>query len=225
MVELPSRQELDRRKAEKPLTEQWVNEGETLRWIELPVQAHAASVIGQKATVPHEPLSAEQKSLVEKPNWPLPSKQIEEGAFRDDEWADELSVHWWAFADQAERDAVRCADHIANVPGEALLAITDQRAAVVVRSNQVTDVDEAGSSLFSRARSVAQKAVESLPSPSRPLSYFEVPADRIAAIQGIVLGRSLPRDNWIRIDFTDRSTFYARSTNIDQDPAEVFPAR
>ncbi|WP_165939772.1 hypothetical protein [Saccharopolyspora aridisoli] len=226
MADLPlTRQEVLRTQTKELLTEQWVSDGETLLWLEIPAQAYAASVIGQKPTVPHEPVSEVRKSLVQEPNWPLPSKQIIDGAFRDDEWADELSIHWWAFADQPDRDAVRMVDHVANVPGEAFLAFTDQRVAVVVKSNQVSKVDETASGLLGRARSVAQKAAESLPSPNHPVSYFEVPANRIAAIQGTVLGRSLPRDSWLRVDFTDRSTFHARSQNIDEDPVNTFPPR
>ncbi|WP_406689476.1 hypothetical protein REH65_25795 [Saccharopolyspora sp. ID03-671] len=180
--------------------------------------------MNQKPAVPHKPLSEVRRSLVEEPNWPLPSEQLTRGEFLGDEWADDPAVMWWAFADQTERDAVHMADHIANVPGEAFLAITERRVAVVVKGNQVAKEAEEPQGLFGRARSVVQKAADSLPSTNHPVSYFEVPTERITQIQPVRMGRSIPRATCLRLDFTDGSTFFAHS-RTKQDPAEVFPAR
>lgn len=216
--------ELLREKWQKMLAETWLSDGETLRWLEVPAQGHVGSVVNQKPAVPHKPLSEVRRSLVEEPTWPLPSEQLTRGEFLGDEWADDPAVMWWAFADQAERDAVLMADHIANVPGEAFLAITERRVAVVVKNNQVAKEAEEPQGLFGRARSVVQKAADSLPSTNHPVSYFEVPTERIAQIQPVRMGRSIPRAACLRLDFTDGSNFYAHS-RTKQDPADVFPAR
>ncbi|SFS31387.1 hypothetical protein [Saccharopolyspora flava] len=216
--------ELLREKWQKTLAETWLSDGETVRWREIPAQGYVGSVVNQKPMVPHKPLTEVRKSSVEEPNWPLPSLQLTQGDFLGDEWADDPSVMWWAFADQPERDAVRMADHIANVPGEAFLAFTEQRVAVVVKSNQVAKETEEPQGLFGRARSVVQKAADNLPSPNHPVSYFEVPMDRITAIQPVHVGRSIPRATCLRLDFTDGSTFFVHS-RTKRDPAEVFPAR
>lgn len=76
----------------KPVLEQrWLRERESLLWIELPVQGYVGSVVDQQFRVPHPVMSEVRRTRIEPPNWPLPSEQLTNGDFLNDEWADDPS--------------------------------------------------------------------------------------------------------------------------------------
>ncbi|QUH03614.1 hypothetical protein HUO13_24820 [Saccharopolyspora erythraea] len=216
----PPEQQLLREKWQPLLEEHWVAGGESVLWVELPAQGYVGSVVNQRLEVPHAPKSEVRESLVDAPDWPLPSEQVTAGAFLDDEWADDPSIMWWVHAAAQERDAVLLGDHIANVPGQAFLVLSTNRLAVVVAEKQLAATEPQGpasAGLFGRARAavhqVQRAAGELAPSLSEdvPVSYFEVPLSRIARMSAARLGRSIPRSAFLRIDFADGSTVFTRT--------------
>ncbi|GAA2332745.1 hypothetical protein GCM10009854_05070 [Saccharopolyspora halophila] len=201
-------------KQEPILKEQWAREDERLLWFDLPSQGYVASVIGGQSRIPHVALNEVRGSLVDAPEWPLPSEQLVNGRFLGEEWADDPSIMWWVFAAGPSEDAVLLGDHLVQVPDEAFLVMTTQRFAVVVKGKHLADEEQAsGGGLFGRAKAVAaqvQRVAESVKSDNGPVSYAEVPVERIARVEAVDLGCGIPRATFIRLEFTDGSALLAR---------------
>lgn len=215
----PLDQQLLREKWQAKLAEEWLGEGESLVWVLLPEQGYAGSVVSGRTRLPHEPLSEVTPSTVDSPSWPLPSELVSTGGYRDDEWADDPSVVWWAFAAEPGLDAARFADHLAVMPGVAFVALSSARLAVVVEQDKIAErpAESEGKGWLGRARSAAaqvQKAAEGLASrkdAKAAVSHFEVPLSRIGAMSWAPLGRSIPRAPFLRVDFTDGSCLFIRN--------------
>lgn len=213
--------EILERKWSAKLDEKWVADGEQLLWLVLPEQGYAGSTVAGRTRVPHSPLSEVTPSNVDTSDWPLPSELVTSGRYMNDEWADDPSIMWWVFADAAERDAVRFGDHLCAVPGEAFLALSSSRLAVIVEqgkvgARQAEQRDETSTGWFGKVRSAAaqvQQAAEgiaALKDAKHPYSYVEVPISRVAAVNFAPLGRDIPRAPFLRIDFGDGSILFAR---------------
>ncbi|MGW0892640.1 hypothetical protein [Saccharopolyspora sp. NPDC002578] len=217
--------ELDReileRKWSAKLAEKWLVDGEQLLWLVLPEQGYVGSTVSGRTLVPHSPVLEVITSTVDTSDWPLPSELVTSGRYLNDEWADDPSIMWWVFADSAERDAVRFGDRLATVPGEAFLALSSNRLAVIVEQGKVSarqaeQRDESSTGWFGKVRSVAaqvQQAAEgvaALKDAKQPHSYVEVPIARVAAVNFAPLGRNIPREPFLRIDFADGSILFAR---------------
>lgn len=204
-----------RRKQKSLFEERFCAEGEELLWFETPAQGYVASVIAGQPRVPHTAQNEVRGSVVPEPEWPLPSEELVNGWFLGDEWADDPTIMWWVFAAEAGQDAVRIGDHLAQAPDVAFLVMTGRRFAVVVKAKQLADEpQEAGGGLFGRAKAMAaqvQRAAESITSDNSPVAYAEIPAERIARVQAVDAGRSIPRATFVRIDFTDGSTLHIRT--------------
>ncbi|GAB2676653.1 hypothetical protein GCM10027271_41980 [Saccharopolyspora gloriosae] len=205
---------------ETRLEEKWVGSGESLVWVLLPERGYVGSVVAGKHSVPHEPSSAVRPWAGQFPKWPLPSAQVTSGRYLNDEWADDPSIMWWATADTAEHDAARFADHLAPARGHALVVLGSTRLAVVVEQGMLAAREHTGDEAkgwFGRARSAAaqvQKAAEGLTSGTdakAPVSYFEVPLTRIAAMDLCRPGRSVPTSNFLRVRFADGSSLLIRT--------------
>ncbi|MBB5070786.1 hypothetical protein BJ969_003874 [Saccharopolyspora gloriosae] len=217
--------QLLREKWEAKLSEEWLSEGESLSWILLPQQGYAGSAVAGRNLLPHEPLSEVEPSTVDAPAWPLPSEVVSSGAFLDDEWADDPSVLWWAFAANAGQDSVRFADHLATMPGVAFLAASSSRLAVVVEQGKIAEraaAEPEGKGWLGRARSAAaqvQKAAEGIAArkdAKAAVSYFEVPVSRISSTSWAPLGRSIPRSPFLRVDFADGSCLFIRDADAEE---------
>ncbi|MCX2729702.1 hypothetical protein OOZ19_05590 [Saccharopolyspora sp. NFXS83] len=196
-------------------------DGEQLLWLVLPEQGYVGSTVAGRTLVPHSPLSEAVSSNVDTSDWPLPSELVTSGRYLNDEWADDPSIMWWVFADSAERDAIRFGDHLSAVPGEAFLALSSSRLAVIVEqgklgARQAEQRDETSTGWFGKVRSAAaqvQQAAEgiaALKDAKQPHSCVEVPVSRVAAVNFAPLGRSIPRAPFLRIDFVDGSVLFAR---------------
>ncbi|WP_243793974.1 hypothetical protein [Saccharopolyspora gloriosae] len=224
-------QQLLREKWEANLPEEWLAEGESLSWVLLPEQGYIGSTVGGAHCLPHEPLSGVASSTVDRPEWPLPSEVVGSGAFLDDEWADDPSVLQWVFAGNAEQDAVRFGDHVAEMPGSAFVVLSSSRLAVVVEQGKIAEpagAEPEGKGWLGKARSAAaqvQKAAEGITArkdAKAAVSYHEVPLSRIASMSWAPLGRSIPRSPFLRVDFADGSCLFIRDRAAEAN-AHKFP--
>lgn len=224
------RESLERKWTGK-LAEKWVADGERLHWLVAPEQGYVGSTVAGRALVPHSAFSAVRPPAVDLPEWPLPGELVVSGRFLDDEWADDPSILWWVFADSPDRNAVRFADHFASVPGEAFFVSTSRRLAVVVEqgklgTQQPQEQQGEGKSWLGRVRSAAsqvQQTAEGLAAikdAKLPVSYYEVSNEQVASVKAVPLGRGVPREPFLRIDFADGSVLLARDVDAASHAAE-----
>lgn len=114
------------------LTRHWLRRGERLGFGTPPLREYVRSNIGRQVRLPHEPLHQVPTFDLEKlgkPRWPLPSTEVLE-----EDWTDDPTVGHFAYAQHPDQLAVHFADHFANSYGEARLAVSDRRVAVVYPS-------------------------------------------------------------------------------------------
>lgn len=166
------------------LTQHWLHGGERLVFGTPPLRAYVRANVGGKTRLPHKPLHDVPTFDLEKlgkPRWPLPSPEVLE-----DDWNDDPSVVHFAWAQHPDQLAVHFADHFANSWGEARLAVSDRRVAVVYPSKFLGGTG----SLF---------------------TTFCETDPRQVRISAPFVGRSAPLPRVVRLDFADGSALLLRA--------------
>lgn len=176
------------RKNDETVTEElnrhWVHKGERLAFGTPPLREYVRASIGGQSRLPHEPLHQMPGFDVEKlgeRRWPLPSPEILE-----EDWTDDPTVGHFASARQPDQLAVHFADHFANSHGEARLAVSDRRVALVYPSK-----------FLGRTGGLFTTFCETDP--------------RQVRISAPYAGRSAPPPRVVRVDFSDGSTLMLRA--------------
>lgn len=145
---------------------------------------HVGVQIGQHLRLPHEPISPVPALDAQKLRWPRPAATT-----GWDNWVDDPTVAYWAWADHPDRDAVLLADLIAHTRGVARLVLTARRTALIA----------------------ATKLLAEPPDPPAPLTaVLEWPPNRIRRVGAELRGRSVPPKPLLRVDFVDGSTLWLR---------------
>jgi hypothetical protein len=164
------------------LTRAWLRKGERLRFGVMPVRAHVRANVGGELRLPHEPLhevpALDREKLGQLPR--LPSPEVAE-----EDWPDDPAVGHFAWARTADQLAVHYADHFAHSHGEARLAVSDRRVAVVYPSKFLGDP----STLFT--------------------TYCETDLRQVR-FSAPFAGRSVPPPRVLRADFADGSVLLLR---------------
>ena len=164
------------------LSRAWLRKGERLRFGAMPVRAHVRANVGGEVRLPHEPLHEvpplDRAKLGRLPRSPSPE-------VIDEDWSDDPAVGHFASARAADQIAVHYADHFANSHGEARLAVSDRRVAVVYPSRFLGDT----STLFT--------------------TFCELDARQVR-FSAVFAGRSVPPPRVLRADFADGSVLLLR---------------
>ncbi|TVT50108.1 hypothetical protein FNH05_16210 [Amycolatopsis rhizosphaerae] len=166
------------------LTRFWLRPGERLWFGCAPLRGYVRARIGAETRLPHEPLGAIPPLDLGASRWPLPAEGVLE-----QEWTDDPTVAFLALAQRPDQHAVSFGDHFAHSRGEARLAVTTHRVAVVYTTK-----------LFH------------LPAPGEPLftTFCELDAGRVRGCTAPYVGRSIPPVRVIRVDFADGSALLLR---------------
>lgn len=163
------------------LTRFWLRPGERLVLGLPPIVGYVGGIIGGSLRVPHAALGPMPVLQLDKPRWPLPAPPS------PPDWADDPTLGYWVEAPAASCFAVRLADHFAFSRGNARLAVSDQRVAVVYPTH-----------LFE----------------SKPTSVFttfaEIPRGTVRSLETLHAGSSLPAPRVVRLTFVDGSSVDVR---------------
>ncbi|MTD57782.1 hypothetical protein [Amycolatopsis pithecellobii] len=162
------------------LSRYWTQRGERLGFGSEPIRAYVRARIGDEARLPHEPISDMPELDLGRLRWPLPSPDVLE-----EDWSDDPTVGCFVHAEQPDQRAVLFADHLAHSRGEARLAVSDQRVAIVYPTK-----------LFGRNDSVFT-------------TFCETDPRQVRVTAGYV-GRSVPPPQVIRVGFADGSVLLLR---------------
>jgi hypothetical protein len=164
--------------AEAEMARFWLRPGERLVLAVDPMRGYAAAVVGGQHRVPHAAGRPMPTVNTAPPEWPLPVSGVL------DDWTDDPTLAYWAVAQSPDQLAIRVADHFAASFGDARLALTDQRAAVLYPTKILTESSSDG-----------------------PFTTFEeIPATAVRGFTAVLSGRSAPPCPVLRIDFADGST-------------------
>ena len=164
----------------KELTKFWLRPGERLVLGLPPIVGYVGGIVGGSLHVPWTPASPMPTLNLDKLRWPLPAPPS------PPDWTDDPTLGYWLSAPAATSLAVQLADHFAFSRGNARLAMSDQRVAVVYPTH-----------LFE----------------AKPASVFttfaEIPSSAVR-LETAHAGVSLPAQQVVRLRFTDGSTLELR---------------
>lgn len=165
----------------KELTSFWLRPGERLVLGLPPIVGYVGGVVGGSLQVPHTPLSPMPALELAEPRWPLPAPPS------PPDWIDDPTLGYWVSAPAASSLAVQLADHFAFSRGNARLAVSDQRVAVVYPTH-----------LFE----------------AKPATVFttfaEIPRSAVRSLETPYVGASLPARPVVRLTFADGSSLDLR---------------
>ena len=176
----------------------WVRQGERVRWFHPGRPGCTASTVAGRWAAPHRPLGAAAESRRR-----LPTEIVARGAFLCDEWADDPTILWCADASDPDDAAVRFVDHFAIGGHAAALVATSDRLALVADRSIVGGIARG-------ARGVGGLG---------PL--VEVPLREVINAQRARLGRVVPREVFLRLQFTDGSVLHVRSRRAAREAAAL----
>ncbi|MEV0678534.1 hypothetical protein AB0I60_18650 [Actinosynnema sp. NPDC050436] len=172
---------------EGELNQFWLTPGERLLLALPPVEAHVAARVGAEVRVPHRPVGEVPELDLGKEHWPLPTEHV--AADPDVDWVDDRTVGYFASARQPSDDAIRLADHFAHSRGQARLAVSDRRVAVVYPT----------------------KLLRKDP-PTVFTTHADLPATRLGRLDAVFLGQSLGVPPVVRLSFVDGSVLHVRDS-------------
>jgi hypothetical protein len=165
----------------KELTSFWLRPGERLVLGLPPIVGYVGGFVGGSLRVPHTAFGPMPALELDKLRWPLPAPPS------PPDWIDDPTLGYWVEAPAASCVSVQLADHFAFSRGNARLAVSDQRVAVVYP----THVFE-----------------------SKPASVFttfaEVPRGAVRSLETVQVGSSLPAPRVVRLTFADGSSLDLR---------------
>ncbi|MCP2201183.1 hypothetical protein LX90_004887 [Lentzea flava] len=166
----------------KELTEFWLRRDERLVLGLPPIAGYVGGIVGGSLRVPWTAVSPMPPLELDKLRWPLPAPPSPQ------DWIDDPTLGYWVEAPTTSSSAVRLADHFAFSRGNARLAASDQRVAVVYPTR-----------LFE----------------AKPASVFttfaEIPSSAVRSLDTVHAGHSLPARQVVRLTFADGSTLHLRA--------------
>lgn len=164
----------------KELTEFWLRRGERLVLGLPPIVGYVGGVVGGTLHVPWTPSSPMPPLNLDQPRWPLPAPPS------PPDWIDDPTLGYWVSASASTSLAVQLADHFAFSRGNARLAMSDQRVAVVYPTHLF---EAKPSSVFT--------------------TFAEIPSAAVR-LETSNAGVSLPAQPLVRLTFTDGSSLHLR---------------
>lgn len=148
-----------------------------------PIVGYVGGIVGGSLRVPWTAVSAMPPLELDKLRWPLPAPPSP----RD--WIDDPTLGYWVEAPSTSSSAVRLADHFAFSRGNARLAASDQRVAVVYPT-RLFEAKPAG--VFT--------------------TFAEIPRSAVRSLETVHVGQSLPARPVVRLTFTDGSRLDLRQS-------------
>lgn len=167
----------------KELTKFWLRPGENLVLGLPPIVGYVGGVVGGSLQVPWTAVGAMPLLELERPRWPLPAPPS------PPDWIDDPTLGYWVEAPTTSSSAVRLADHFAFSLGNARLAASDQRVAVVYPTHLF---EAKPSSVFT--------------------TFAEIPRNAVRSLETVRVGHSLPARQAIRLTFADGSRLDLRQS-------------
>jgi hypothetical protein len=194
----------------------WLSRGERPLLEVLPRPGYGGALICDTVRAPHQPIGPVSATVLDPPLWTLPCVAVSSGEFADD-WPDDPALAWFAEASAADAAAVRLLDHIVNTPGQAGLAVTDRRVAVVtaaklLAANQPAAPDEP-KGLVGKAFSAMGDWLSNSSQwdmGDEVCSLVELESHQLQALSAPLVGRGLPPPELIQLRFQDGSTLWVR---------------
>lgn len=208
------------------LAASWLVPHEELVWQKPTPTAHVASLVGSHLRVPHEPLGNVDTVKGDSSGWRPPSRVVTERRFLADEWVDDPAIHCWATAERPDEESIRFADHLAASHGHPEMLATNRRvalvldAALVVAEEQTAEPGSTG--LLGKARRMARQAQETASELShrngtgRMISFYEIALGDVRSFGSAHMGRSVPRREFLRFDFSDGSNVLIETGHADK---------
>ncbi|MEJ2858321.1 MULTISPECIES: hypothetical protein [unclassified Saccharothrix] len=176
---------------ERELTQFWLAPGERLLLGLPPVEAWVAARVGAEVHVPFRAVGERPELDLGKEHWPLPTEHVT--AQPDVDWVDDRTVGYFVLARQLSDTAVRLADHFAHSRGQARLAASDRRVAVVYPTKLLSHDP-----------------------PSVFTTFAEVPAGQVAGLDAVFVGNTLGEPPVVRLSFVDGSVLHVRDPYAGQ---------
>ncbi|SDC73382.1 hypothetical protein [Actinokineospora iranica] len=176
---------------ENELGQFWLRPGERLLLGCPPIPGYVGAHIGDQIRVPHEPIGAMPHLTLDRPRWPLPAEATVCGPDVDSDWVDDPTLGYWVSAPHQDTIAVRLGDHFAHSGGEARIALSDQRVAVVYPTKLFHPDNPKPPTVFT--------------------THAEVPTGHLTGLDAPFAGHSLPTPRVIRLRFADNSTLHLRT--------------
>lgn len=198
----------------------WLGRGERGLLEILPRPGYGGSRIGGVVRAPHEPLGPVPATVLDPPTWRLPCAVVSSGEFIEDDWVDDPAIGWFAHAEAAEAVAVRLLDHVVGGAGQAGLALTDRRVAVVTAAKLLA-ANEPGEP--AEPKGLVGKAFSAMGDwltndsewtmGDEVTSVWEVDARRLRDVSAPWVGRGFPPPELIRMEFDDGSVLLVREAD------------
>jgi hypothetical protein len=158
----------------KELTKFWLRRGENLELGLAPVFGYVGGVVGGSLHVPWSPVGEMPPLKLDALRWPLPAPPS------PPDWIDDPTLGYWLEGPAPSCAAVRLADHFAFARGNARLAVSDQRVAVVYPTHLF---EAKPSSVFTTFAEIPRNAVR-LETPSTGASLPAAPVVRLTFADG-----------------------------------------
>jgi hypothetical protein len=196
----------------------WLAKGERIQLELAPRSGYGGSRIGSAVRAPHQPIGPVPATVLDPPQWTLPCVEVSSGEFVDD-WIDDPALAWFGHATTPDAIAIRLLDHIVATPGQAGLALTDRRVAVVTAAKLLTANRPAEPPERKGLMGKAFSAMGDWLSNSTQwdmgdevTSLWELDRGHLRDLSAPWIGRSLPPPELIQLSFQDGSTLWVRET-------------
>ncbi|MET8757828.1 hypothetical protein [Lentzea sp. NPDC004782] len=181
LLEPPAVSEKDAGIVRKELTKHWLRRGENLVLGLAPVIGYVGAVVAGSLHVPWTATGPMPPLELGKLRWPLPAPPSPQ------DWLDDPTLGYWVEAPATSSLAMQFADHFAFSRGNARLAVSDQRVAVVYPTH-----------LFEAK-------------PSNVFTTFaEIPRTAVRSLETVFTGCTLPAHPVVRLTFADGSRLHLR---------------
>ncbi|SDG25261.1 hypothetical protein SAMN05216553_106403 [Lentzea fradiae] len=162
----------------RELTRFWLRPGEHLVLGLPPIAGHVGGVVGGTLHVPWTAVGDTPALEPAETRWLLPAPPS------PPDWIDDPALGYWLEAPDTSCAAVRLADHFASSRGNARLAVSDQRVAVVYPSHLLATKP---STVFTTFAEIPRTAVRSMEHARAGLSLPARPVVRLTFADGSVL--------------------------------------
>lgn len=196
----------DQRATVRLLTERWCGPGENLAFIIGGPQKSGwfGATVGNESHAPH---GAGDDRV--QPPWPQVNPQVAVGDYVADEWVHDPAVFGWAHAGGSQQSAPQSVAALNNGGHFAWLVCTNQRLAVVVEADALSELERSGErpgllgGWLGKGKANAGEA--------EPIeTWWQLPINGIGEFTSAALGRGFEPIEFFRINFTDRSTLEFR---------------